>query len=49
MIRLVHNKYIWVEVRAQASAILAAERSSELDDVDKALCKTLGQGEIGAD
>jgi hypothetical protein len=46
MIRLFRNKFIWVEVRAQASAIFAAEGSYELDDVDQALCDALGQDRI---
>ena len=42
MIRLFRNKYIWVEVRAQASAILAEEGSREFTDVDQALYDALG-------
>ncbi len=46
MIRIFRNKFIWVDVRAQASAIFTAEGSRELDDVDQALCYTLGQGRL---
>ncbi len=46
MIRLFCNMFIWVEVRAHASAIFTAEGSYKLDDVDQALCEAPGQDRI---